>query len=133
MEKMKFKEGDRFVATETGHSGVILLTQVSALAAMYTVKWDHFPHIIASYSTDQCDSIWQPECPVVMSCYNGYTRPPDAYQTNDFAELVSGKNQNFPDFSKVRLSCDHEWKDYKGFTENYSYCKKCDEKRPLGT
>ena len=132
MEQMKFKKGDRFTAKETGHSGVILYTQTVDLVSTYTVKWDHFPHLVVSYSTIECDPIWKPECPVVASCYSGYSRPSNIYKTDDFAELIPGKNQNTTDFASIKLTCDHEWKEYRGFTENYSYCKKCDEKRPLG-
>jgi hypothetical protein len=27
------------------------------------------------------------------------------------------------------IGCDHKWKFYQGFSETYSYCEKCDEKK----
>ena len=29
--------------------------------------------------------------------------------------------------------CAHEWKEYRGFVENYRYCEKCNEKKDFGT
>lgn len=38
----------------------------------------------------------------------------------------------FGEYSPVSESldnCDHSWKQYQGFTENYEYCIKCDLKK----
>ena len=29
---------------------------------------------------------------------------------------------------KTKPQCRHEWKEYRGFTEQYFYCTKCDRK-----
>lgn len=32
------------------------------------------------------------------------------------------------DITGATLGCNHEWKEYVGFTQKYNYCIKCDEK-----
>ncbi len=29
----------------------------------------------------------------------------------------------------LKSNCNHNWKSYQGFTENYDYCSKCDLKK----
>lgn len=51
--------------------------------------------------------------------------PPSEWRSIHDLEIIS-----VPD--KTGL-CWHDWKKYTGFTEQYEYCSKCDEKRPLIT
>lgn len=45
---------------------------------------------------------------------------------NIMTNLYSGKYYPVPDISS---KCNHSWKSYQGFSENYDYCEKCDIKK----
>lgn len=43
--------------------------------------------------------------------------------------LIPCTNPGMNAIIKLNLDCDHDWKQYQGFTENYDYCSKCDIKK----
>lgn len=43
-------------------------------------------------------------------------------------DLYGDPVSEFSEGPLVELSCEHEWKEYNGFSERYKYCSKCDEK-----
>ena len=64
------------------------------------------------------------------------------YIENQFISFMSGKDkwslEDFLNISEkeyneimdvIKLDCKHEWKEYKGFTEQYFFCSKCDKKQ----
>ncbi len=56
----------------------------------------------------------------LLDSYEYYTQ--DGYYNPD-----RSWDNPFGDSSKPK-ECEHEWKQYVGFTETYTYCKKCDKK-----
>jgi len=49
-------------------------------------------------------------------------------------EADRATNNTFPyvgvDWGRMEpKSCDHKWAKYQGFTENYTFCEKCDVKK----
>lgn len=40
----------------------------------------------------------------------------------DFIEIFDKQNL-------IVYGCEHEWKDYVGFRESFTYCKKCDQRK----
>lgn len=38
-------------------------------------------------------------------------------------------NQELMAKPKLLVTCNHSWKYYQGFTENYEYCVLCDQKK----
>jgi len=120
---MKFQVGDRFKVkdefSELGMTGLISGTSFNSIYQRdeYVVRWDNSPLSENTYSTDECDRMWDHECPVV-----GFR----ASQGIDFIPMsitIGGI-----DYTKEQIMCNaynHDWVEV-GFHFTKTVCKRCD-------
>lgn len=119
----KFSIGDYIRVESSDRSGynyaTILGIRTIGSDIYYSVAWDLSAGKTWDYKASEVDHLWElydigknlsfkldfeDECPVV-----------DSYE------------------KKKQLStCDHEWTEYHGLTQSFTFCKKCDEKMKNG-
>jgi len=138
MGQMKFKSGDRIRVIENGFTARIKAISFNSIYQQeeYYVTWDNDPKQDVGYPVDECDPIWELECPVVAAYQTGsgvITLPTAMPPGLAYWLKVGGKGEmtimHEPD--KVKTGCDHQWAEYTGLMESYKYCKHCDEKKAL--
>jgi hypothetical protein len=49
-------------------------------------------------------------------------------EINELYDMIQNNNRTMT-IPGLKVGCDHTWKQYQGFTENYEYCSKCDLKK----
>lgn len=148
----KFKKGDRFKVESSSdpnylHSGTIVDTSFNSIFQdqEYVVKWDHLTGEF-SYETVTADRIWEKinenDDQMTFGFLDDandpqwksykptaiYTVP--ASGTHTVTTGTGSFNIKLPEGCSVNINalsnkCDHQWKLYTGFTEEYQYCTKC--------
>ena len=117
----KFKASDRIVVIENGLAGLIHAVSFNSIYQQeeYYVSWDSFlGGRLPSYPVDDCDGIWELECPIKTirnQFYANIGASPGEWKTPVFLDK----------------SCNHTFLEYHGFSEQYKYCTLCDEKASL--
>ena len=119
---MKFKQGDRFKVkdeySELGMTGTVTGTSFNSIYQRdeYVVLWDTNKLSPETYSMEECDRMWNHECPVVGQVDS---RP---YWIKEMAKESAAK----PETSTVMCQAyGHEWIEV-GFQFTKTICKRCD-------
>ena len=111
MSLFKFQAGDRFKVVDSNSSDFKLGGIVKAITFNsihqdweYVVKWDH----LGQEHSHEC---------VVADRTWGH-------------EHFTENNNGIMNFGRLKDgACAHEWKMYRGFSEEYQYCLVCDKKK----
>lgn len=120
---MKFKVGDRFKVkeeySELQMTGTVTGTSFNSIHQTdeYVVLWDTNRTVPETYSVDECDRMWNYECPVVtIRASHGI----DFLVTNITIDTVG----------PVKIQCNghHQWVEV-GFHFTKEVCKHCDVER----
>lgn len=120
---MKFKPGDYFKVRTSGLTGQVIRIQTDKIAGHhltnnYVVLWDHMSRS-AAYDADEVDStdLWE----LISVTHN----PSLSFGNINHVPIhITVDNAKFD-----KVNCNHEWTEYVGFKDSFTYCKKCDQKR----
>ncbi|HUM41613.1 MAG TPA: hypothetical protein PKI14_01530 [Fervidobacterium sp.] len=129
----KFNRGDFFRHKRTCHEGkvvdiVAVDTPGNDVEIFYEIEWQHLSGR-CKYLAAEVDDEWEQ---IINLVYGQANDLPSSGLNKNSHQYIGDYEHNYTtepiDMRKNTSQCIHEWVEYNGFSESFTYCKKCDKK-----
>lgn len=130
---LKFNRGDLFRHKRTRHDGkvvdiVAIDTSNNDVEIFYEIEWRHLSSRF-KYLAAEVDDEWEHIINLVYGQANDLpSLGTNGAIYNHVGDYEHGYTTEPIDMRKNSSQCVHEWTEYHGFSDSFTYCKKCDKK-----